>query len=713
MADNNKTVDTDPEDATSHTPSNINLTHIGRAGGYDIRPGFYGIKGATAIPCGVNFTIQSVGATACELVLFRRGEKEPETVIKIPENYKVGQVYSIIVFGLDIHDLEYAYRFDGPYNPVKGLLFNPGNYLLDPYAKAVVNQSKWRAPAAESYYKARVVKNNYDWGDIVIPKIPMSDLIIYEIHVRGFTQHLSSEVSNPGTFDGIIEKIPYLKDLGVNAVELMPIFEFDEMLNRREHNGRELIDYWGYNPVCFFSPNASYASSYERNREGHELKRLIHALKENGIEVILDVVFNHTGEGAEDGHVFSFKGIDNNVYYMLAPDGSYINYSGCGNTLNCNHPIVRQMILECLRYWVIDYRVDGFRFDLASILGRNEDGNPMSQPPLLHSLAFDPILSDVKLIAEAWDAAGLYQVGSFPAWNRWAEWNGRYRDDIRSFLKGDGGAAYAASQRIAGSLDLYSPDERGSCASVNFINCHDGFTLYDLYSYNQKHNEENGWNSADGADDNRSWNCGAEGPTDDPAVIALRNRCIRNACAVLLCSRGAPMFLAGDEFGNTQYGNNNPYCQDNEISWLDWGMIEKNRWLYDFFKKMIAFRKAHPAIRMVTEPCSCGFPDVSFHNGVPWDQDFNYESRLVGVMFAGKKDNGEDDIVYIAINAFWETNAIELPRLPDTLRWIEAINTGGEDLIGPPPCEERTISNGCRAINLHPRSVAIFEAIAT
>ncbi|MCL2253225.1 MAG: alpha-amylase family glycosyl hydrolase [Lachnospiraceae bacterium] len=656
----------------------VNLTPLDNICGYDVRPGFYDINGATAIPCGVNFTIQSSGATSCELLLFKRGETEPTAEIKIPEHYKIGHVYSIVVFGLDISELEYAYRLDGPCDPSKGLLFSPQNKLLDPYAKAVANQSKWRSPVT-GQYKARVVRDDYDWEDLKMPRTPMSDLIIYELHVRGFTQHLSSEVKNPGTFDGIIEKIPYLKELGINAVELMPVFEFDEMLSFRNHNGNELIDYWGYNSVSFFAPNTSYASTMECNGVGNELKRLVHALKENGIEVILDVVFNHTAEGDENGRIFSFKGLDNNIYYLLTPNGRYYNYSGCGNTLNCNHPIVRQMILECLRYWVVNYRIDGFRFDLASILGRNEDGSPMNQPPLLHLLAFDPILSGVKLIAEAWDAGGLYQVGSFPAWNRWAEWNGKYRDDMRSFLKGDGGLGYAAAQRIAGSVDLYNPIKRGNHVSVNFITCHDGFTLYDLYAYNRKHNESNGWNNTDGTDDNRSWNCGAEGDTDDHTVLALRNKLIKNACAVLFCSRGTPMFLAGDEFLNTQFGNNNPYCQDNEISWLDWSMLEKNRDIFDFFKFMIAFRKAHPAIRYVTEPCSLGFPDVSFHGERAWNNNFGHEGRNIGVMFAGEKENGEDDIVYIAVNTYWESVNMELPRLPESLRWIQVADTCAED----------------------------------
>ena len=699
----------DATDVTPHSYSRVNLVPTDTISGFDIRPGFYDINGATVIPCGVNFTIQSVGATSCELVLFRRGETEPMAVIPIPQHYKIGQVYSVIVFNLDIYEFEYSFRLDGPYNKARGLLFDPGNYLLDPYAKAVAGQSKWGAQNLH-HYRARVVKNDYDWGALKFPGIPMSDLVIYELHVRGFTQHFSSGVTSPGTFSGIIEKIPYLKELGINAVELMPVFEFDETLGAREYKGKTLLDYWGYNSVSFFAPNTSYSASLEFNREGGELKRLIHALKENGIEVILDVVFNHTAEGDQNGHIFSFKGLDNNVYYMLKPDGTYYNYSGCGNTLNCNHPIVRQMILECLRYWVVNYRIDGFRFDLASILGRNEDGSPMNQPPLLHLLAFDPILSNVKLIAEAWDAGGLYQVGSFPAWSRWAEWNGRYRDDMRSFLKGDSGLAYSAVMRIAGSTDLYDPSVRGYHASVNFITCHDGFTLYDLYSYNTKHNDSNGWHGADGADDNRSWNCGVEGDTDDPAIISLRHRLIKNACAVLLCSRGTPMFLAGDEFCNTQFGNNNPYCLDNEVSWLDWSMVEKNRDVFDFFRFMIAFRKGHPALRSTTAECSCGFPDVSYHNEHPWNQDFEYDSRVIGVMFAGKHESGGDDVVYIAINAYWEARTVWLPQLPDGMRWRFDVDTGADNPTGDFSGEKEYALASENKVTLMPRSVAVLTA---
>ena len=548
--------------------------------GFPVRPGVYDLNGATPLQNGVNFTIHTCGGTSCELLLFHRAQEEPFAVLPFPEAYKIGDVYSMIVYGLNIDEFEYAYRVDGPYCPEKGLLFDKNKVLLDPYAKAVAGQRTWGIRWDHTYH-ARVVKDRFDWGDMPQSKRELCDLIIYELHVRDFTHHPSSGVQHRGTFSGLMEKIPYLKELGINAVELMPIFEFDETMNSRTVDGKQLLECWGYNTVGFFAPNSSYAAANEHNREGTELKTLIKALHDNRIEVILDVVFNHTAEGNEKGSTFSFKGFDNNIYYMLTPDGNYYNFSGCGNTLNCNHPVVQQLILECLRYWTINYRVDGFRFDLASILGRNEDGSPMNNPPLLRTLANDPILSNVKLIAEAWDAGGLYQVGSFPASGRWAEWNGRYRDALRSYLKGDSWNAWDAAWSISGSGDLYGGfynnntqnNYAGYNSCVNFLTCHDGFTLYDLYAYNDKHNEANGWNNTDGANDNRSWNCGAEGETDDPEVLALRRRMIRNACAVLMCSRGTPMFLAGDEFGNTKFGNNNSYCQDNITSWLDWRML--------------------------------------------------------------------------------------------------------------------------------------------
>lgn len=687
------------------------LKPLDTVNGFQIRPGFFREFGAVAIPGGVNFTIHTHGATSCELLLFHRKAEEPYAVIPFPESYRIGFCYSMIVFDLDIEEFEYAYRLDGPYDEKKGLRFDKNKILLDPYARAVTGQSQWgHVNNAQHGYRARVVQSNFDWGDQRHHSIPMEDLIIYELHVRGFTMDESSGVKHHGTFEGLREKIPYLKELGVNAVELMPIFEFDEMRDVRLIDENELIDFWGYNPVSFFAPNTSYCSSMEYNREGLELKTLIKDLHDNGIEVILDVVFNHTAEGNEFGPCFSFKGFDNNIYYMLTPDGHYYNFSGCGNTLNCNHPVVRDMILECLRYWVIEYRVDGFRFDLASILGRNDDGTPLSQPPLLRSLAFDSILGNVKLIAEAWDAGGLYQVGSFPSWKRWAEWNGRYRDDMRRFLKGDDFLAQTAAARITGSPDLYDPAYRGGNASINFLTCHDGFTLYDLYSYNQKHNEANGWGNTDGADDNNSWNCGVEGETDDPAILALRKRLMKNACAVLLCSRGTPMFLSGDEFADTRYGNNNPYCQDNLISWLDWSLLKKNKDLFDFFQYMIRFRKDHPVIRKDLEPSYLGVPAMSTHGLTPDETNFSGDSHVVCVRFAGYDEaTQKEDLVYLAVNSGWFPVTLTLPELPEHYKWKVAVNTGD------PKCQffhKNSMPTVESKIFLGERSVIIFVATA-
>lgn len=687
------------------------LKPIDTVNGFQIRPGFFREFGAVAIPGGVNFTIHTHGATSCELLLFHRKAEEPYAVIPFPESYRIGFCYSMIVFDLDIEEFEYAYRLDGPYDEKKGLRFDKNKILLDPYARAVTGQSQWgHVNNAQHGYRARVVQSNFDWGDQRHHSIPMEDLIIYELHVRGFTMDESSGVKHHGTFEGLREKIPYLKELGVNAVELMPIFEFDEMRDVRLIDENELIDFWGYNPVSFFAPNTSYCSSMEYNREGLELKTLIKDLHDNGIEVILDVVFNHTAEGNEFGPCFSFKGFDNNIYYMLTPDGHYYNFSGCGNTLNCNHPVVRDMILECLRYWVIEYRVDGFRFDLASILGRNDDGTPLNQPPLLRSLAFDSILGNVKLIAEAWDAGGLYQVGSFPSWKRWAEWNGRYRDDMRRFLKGDDFLAQTAAARITGSPDLYDPAYRGGNASINFLTCHDGFTLYDLYSYNQKHNEANGWGNTDGADDNNSWNCGVEGETDDPAILALRKRLMKNACAILLCSRGTPMFLSGDEFADTRYGNNNPYCQDNLISWLDWSLLKKNKDLFDFFQYMIRFRKDHPVIRKDLEPSYLGIPAMSTHGLTPDETNFSGDSHVVCVRFAGYNESTQkEDLVYLAVNSGWFPVTLTLPELPEHYKWKVAVNTGD------PKCQffhKNSMPTVESKIFLGERSVIIFVATA-
>lgn len=692
---------------------NTGLLPLDVVEGFKIRPGFFRMYGACVASNGVSFTINSHGATRCTLLLFKPQAPKPYARIPFPDSYRIGDTYSMLVYDIKPDEFEYAFSFDGPYEPAKGLLFNEENVLLDPYSRAVTGQRKWgeKPEGGKDFeYRARVVKSSFDWCNIKQLEQPFEDLVIYEIHVRGYTKDKSSGVSAPGTFAGLKDKIPYLKDLGINAVELMPIFEFDEMESARVVDGVQLYNYWGYNTVSFFAPNTSYAFNEEHNHEGDELKSLIKALKENGIEVILDVVFNHTAEGNEMGPCFSFKGIDNNVYYMLTPDAHYYNFSGCGNVMNCNHPVVRNFIIDCLRHWAIEYRVDGFRFDLASILGRDQNGAPMANPPILESLAFDPVLGKMKLIAEAWDAGGLYQVGSFPSWNRWAEWNGRYRDDMRSFLKGDDGMAGNAITRITGSRDLYSPESRGHKASVNFLTCHDGFTLYDLYSYNEKHNEKNGWNNTDGDNNGHSWNCGAEGETDDPNVNGLRRRLIKNAFAALLCSRGPAMFFAGDEFCNTQFGNNNAYCQDNIISWLDWGRLEEFKEIHDFVRHMIQFRKEHPILRKMTKPSSCQFPEISVHNGTPFNASTDYKTKLIGIMYAGRnEEDTEDDIVFYCMNAYWEPLVMQLPVLPNRKHWHVDTNTNAEYFDGE-DFTEKTELLGVNTIRVPARTTIILVA---
>ena len=692
---------------------NTGLLPLDVVEGFKIRPGFFRMYGACVASNGVSFTINSHGATRCTLLLFKPQAPKPYARIPFPDSYRIGDTYSMLVYDIKPDEFEYAFSFDGPYEPAKGLLFNEENVLLDPYSRAVTGQRKWgeKPEGGKDFeYRARVVKSSFDWGNIKQLEQPFEDLVIYEIHVRGYTKDKSSGVSAPGTFAGLKDKIPYLKDLGINAVELMPIFEFDEMESARVVDGVQLYNYWGYNTVSFFAPNTSYAFNEEHNHEGDELKSLIKALKENGIEVILDVVYNHTAEGNEMGPCFSFKGIDNNVYYMLTPDAHYYNFSGCGNVMNCNHPVVRNFIIDCLRHWAIEYRVDGFRFDLASILGRDQNGAPMANPPILESLAFDPVLGKMKLIAEAWDAGGLYQVGSFPSWNRWAEWNGRYRDDMRSFLKGDDGMAGNAITRITGSRDLYSPESRGHKASVNFLTCHDGFTLYDLYSYNEKHNEKNGWNNTDGDNNGHSWNCGAEGETDDPNVNGLRRRLIKNAFAALLCSRGPAMFFAGDEFCNTQFGNNNAYCQDNIISWLDWSRLEEFKEIHDFVRHMIQFRKEHPILRKMTKPSSCQFPEISVHNGTPFNASTDYKTKLIGIMYAGRnEEDTEDDIVFYCMNAYWEPLVMQLPVLPNGKHWHVDTNTNAEYFDGE-DFTEKTELLGVNTIRVPARTTIILVA---
>jgi len=668
-----------------------------RFAGYPLRMGQAFPFGATFVPGGINFSIFSKAANYCVLVLYERGSQTP--LVEIPfrglfqkaeseelvwGEFRIGNVFCMTVFDLPYEEIEYGFRMDGNYPRVNrgqpGIhRFNPDQVLLDPYAKGIGGRDRWgMTPNWENPFphRGRIVRDDFDWeGDRPL-EIPLEDLVIYEMHVRSFTQHPSSGCKFPGTFAGIREKIPYLKDLGINCIELMPIYEFDEFENSRYHpdTGELLMNYWGYSTVGFFAPKAGFAFTgqfCDGTQVADEFKNLIKDLHSHGIEVILDVVFNHTAEGNEYGPTISYRGIDNQTYYMLTPEGYYFNFSGCGNTLNCNNPVVRSMVLDCLRYWAAEYHIDGFRFDLAAILSRDPWGYPLPNPPLLESLAFDPILGKCKLIAEAWDAGGLYQVGHFAAYGRWAEWNGKYRDTMRKFLKGEQGILGEVSQRLQGSPDLYYG--RGTGASINFITCHDGFTLMDLVSYNSKHNEANGEDNRDGGDDNHSWNCGWEGETTDPEILALRHRQIKNALAMLLVSQGVPMLLMGDEMGRTQQGNNNAYCHDTPLNWLDWTLLDRHPDIYRFARSCIAFRHAHPVLRMPHHPGS----ELSWHGTQAWNADWH--GRVIALMLDGRHT---DDSIYVALNMYWETLPFELPRLPPDQQWRVFANTGA------PPDEE-------------------------
>ncbi|MGK3982546.1 glycogen debranching protein GlgX [Sorangium sp. So ce136] len=654
-------------------------------GGFRYRRGQPLPFGATMVPNGVNFSIYSNAADSCTLVLFRKGEAEPMIEIPFSPEFKTGNVFAMVVFDLEYERIEYGYRMDGPFLPGQGHRFDRTKILSDPYAKILGGRDVWREqPDWTNVYRhrARLLFEDFDWEDDRQPEIPLEDLVIYEMHVRGFTCHPSSGVSHPGTLAAIRQKIPHLKSLGINCVELMPIAEFDEWDGgRRDANGQWLLNYWGYSTAGFMAPKAGYAATGRYGMQADELKALIKELHHHGIEVILDVVFNHTSEGNENGPTLSFRGIDNKTYYMLTPDGYYYNFTGAGNTLNCNHPVVRNLVLDCLRYWVSEYHVDGFRFDLASILGRDQSGAPLANPPLLETLAHDPVLARTKLIAEAWDAGGLYQVGSFPAYGRWAEWNGKFRDASRRFLRGDAGLVGEMAQRIQGSPDLYP--YRGPTASINFVTCHDGFTLNDLVSYNDKYNESNGEGNRDGGDDNNSWNCGYEGETSDAEINRLRRRQIKNAITLVMISHGVPMILMGDELGRTQRGNNNAYCQDNEISWMDWGLLETNADLFRFTQKMIAFRKAHPVLRRRShlthrDLVGSGYADITFHGTRSWWADWSSSSRVLAFLLCGRHvEQGEaDDYVYVIMNMHWEALSFRPPALPPGMRWHAFANTG-------------------------------------
>jgi isoamylase len=623
------------------------------------------------------------------LVLFQRGAPQPFAEIPFPEAFKVGNVFCMIVFDLNYEEIEYGYRMDGPYIPHQGHRFDQDKILLDPYALAVGGRDEWAEARRDDIFphRGRLIFDDFDWEDDRLLETPIEDLVIYEMHVRGFTQHPSSDVKYPGTFAALSAKIPYLKALGINCVELMPINEFDELEYVRTNplNGEALLNYWGYSTIGFFAPKAGYAATGRFGMQADELKTLVKELHRNGIEVILDVVFNHTGEGNEQGPTLSFRGLDNRTYYMLTPDGGYLNFSGTGNTMNCNNPVVRNLVIDCLRYWASEYHIDGFRFDLASILGRAQDGTPLRNPPLVEAMAYDPILAKCKLIAEAWDAGGMYQVGSFPSYGRWAEWNGKYRDCLRRWLKGDEGMIRELATRLIGSPDLYGNRTPG--ASINFITCHDGFTLRDLVSYNHKHNIANGENNMDGTNDNHSWNCGVEGETDDVGVNALRLRQMKNAIALLMVSQGVPMILMGDEVAHSKQGNNNTYCHDNELSWFNWELVDQNQVLFHFTRRCIAFRAAHPVLRgrhhlAHRDYVQSGYADVTWHGLRSWYADWGDHARTLALMLDGQHAFGgtyHDDTLYIATNTHWEAHAFELPRLPAGMAWHVFVNTSAPD----------------------------------
>jgi glycogen operon protein len=680
--------------------------------GYQVRPGRPLPFGAYLVPGGINFSVYSNHATDMTLVLFRRGEQQPLAELPFPPSFRVGSVFAMTVFGLAADEIEYGYRADGPFAPSEGHRFDPAALVSDPYARLLGGAEHWGAPPMRSPLRSGVAYTDFDWDGDGPLHVRHEDLVIYELHVRGFTRHSSSAVAAPGTYAGLVEKIPYLTGLGVNCVELMPVFEFSELDNPRAEpeSGRRLYNYWGYNPAGFFAPKASYAETGADGLQVDEFKNMIKQFHRAGIEVVLDVVFNHTAEGNEQGPLISFRGLDNSTYYMLTPEGDYYNFSGTGNTLNCNHPVVRGFVLDCLRYWVTEFHVDGFRFDLAAVLGRAPDGSVLANPPLLETLAYDPILRDCMLIAEAWDAAGLYQVGTFPKYRRWSEWNGRYRDTIRRFIKSDAGMVGEMATRLAGSADLYAG--AGAAASINFITVHDGFTLRDLVSYDAKHNEANGEQNQDGDDNNNSWNCGHEGETSDPEVCALRDRQTRNALLLLLASRGIPMLLAGDEAGRTQHGNNNAYCHD-ELSWFDWDLTRDNEALLRFARHAIAFRKAHPALRSAKPaepPAEPGwFPELSWHGTRAWQADWSPESRLLAAMFCTPAE-GTCDCVYVAANTHWLQQELELPTLPDGQAWHVFADTGNRpprDICAPGTEAPAADQAGIR---IGPRSVLVLTA---
>ena len=682
---------------------------------YDTQPGKSYPLGATVYPNGVNFCIFSKNCDRVELWLFHdAGDAQPFQIIPLdPVKNKSFYYWHVFVEELEPETL-YGYKVFGKFDPKNGHRFDGSKLLLDPYARAIIKGKNYSREAAvlpgentPFAMKAVVIDpGTYDWEDDQPPNHPYSKSVIYELHVAGFTMHPSSGLSleERGTYFGLTDKIPYLKDLGVTAVELMPVFQFDE----GDIHSPLLKNYWGYNPLAFFAPHSSYCHSNEPQVIADEFRNMVKAFHKAGIEVILDVVFNHTTEGNHLGPVFSFRGLENSFYYILNENKEYyMDFTGCGNTLNANHSMVRMLILDALKRWVLEMHVDGFRFDLAAVMSRDEQGNPMSNPPILWEIEADPVLSRTKIIAEAWDAGGLYKLGSFIG-DKWAEWNGQFRDDVRKFLRSDEGVVLPFASSIAGSMSLFQKPFRDPNRSINFITCHDGFTLNDLVSFDQKHNEANGEGGHDGSDDNYSSNYGAEGPTDDPEIEAVRLRQIKNFFTILLLSQGTPMISMGDEVRRTQHGNNNAYCQDNETSWFNWDDVAANQGLLDFVKKLIHLNQHHHVFQMekywaITDDDA---PDIVWH-GVKLNQpDWGTNSHSLAYSL---QDADGNHFFHFIVNAFWEKLMFELPPLDEEgKKWYPMVNTFLESPDDFTLNSKNPLAN--QKINVQPRTVVVLEA---
>lgn len=645
--------------------------------------------GATVLGEGINFSLFSRNGTRVTLVLDHYNDDQVPTRFELPlhpEENRTGDVWHILLETNDTN-LQYGYKIDGLSN--SGLAektFDPQQILIDPYSHSLAPRKWGKISSYGNSPCCRIITHDFDWQNDRPLKTPLNQTVIYELHVRGFTKG-DPKVTAPGTYQGVIEKIPYLQQLGITAVELMPVTEFDENDNLFFHpqSGKRLKNFWGYNPVSFFALKSGYA----KNPDNHinEFKAMVLALHQAGIEVILDMVYNHTGEGGYDQTTSSFRGIDNDIYYMLSPEAEYLNYTGCGNTLNCNHPVVRSLIRDSLQYWVMEMHVDGFRFDLASILGRDTDGNPLANPPMIEMIAEDPVLRDTKIIAEAWDAAGLYQVGSFSTNARWVEWNGKFRDDVRRFMAGEKGMITKVATRIAGSSDLYQTSSRSPLNSINFITSHDGFTLYDLVSYNTKHNLANGEDNRDGDNHNFSWNSGYEGTPAAYSIEQLRQRRIRSMFTILMISQGVPMITAGDEFGRTQQGNNNSYCQDNPTSWINWALLTENTGLLRFFRQVIELRRRYSLFRresfFETPNGAEGnehHAEISWQYLYPGEQDWSDSCQGLGVLLhANNSIHPDEDDFFIMINGSKE-DSLEFtpPKVPNNhlnKQWHQIIDS--------------------------------------